>query len=1328
MSADPPVESAPAAPPPRRGRRWIARGLMGVLVLLVLLAGVIAWIFTTSQGARFVLGRAAGMAGEGVTLEGVEGRIGGLLKIRRIEVSRPDMYARVDDFEMDSAPLAPLSGTLLVNRLAARAVELRTASSEATARVPESFAPPYPVRLEDGRVAELRKGVLTPEAQAEKDPARRREIMNRTRDSDVVVRNLFVKGGGDRGEWRIDEARAETAYGKGTVSGRLGNAAPFDLDVKAAVEGVAADRAYRADVAAQGTLKSFVARLDGMVSGQKASGSAAIEPFATMPLRSVELRAAGVDLSQQAAGPRTRLDVDVRLAAASQGTFAGPVRIDNGDPGPWDRQRLPFSSASARVVVTQERVDVADLAVALAGGGLARGRASLRKSGVEADLALAGVNLAALHGDLQKTRISGRLGASGDRAAQRFVVALRDPRFEIDGRAGLAGERLDVETVRVKTGGGAVTAKGGMALAGRKDFRFEGRAEHFDPSAFVKTSRGDLNFAFVASGSLQGGPSGEAQVEISPSTYAGLATSGRIDVAGDAQRIARADVDVLLGDARLAAKGSFGRAGDAMAVSFRAPNLAAVGKPFGIAMSGHVEGEGRLTGTFKAPAGRLSLKGGDLALPSNVYMRELTLRAEAGTDPASPIDADVQVRGLATGKESPPTVLAESATATLRGTRAAHRLEIQATMTRETSARAVFAGGLDPRARAPSWNGRIETFAFEGRGAFTLQAPATLQAAADRVEVGDARLVGEWGEAHFAVTRWTPRSLEFSGSSPGLRIQNLARSFRVGSVPRSNLVIAGQWNVNAAETFNGSVDFHRVSGDLRLGEPPLPLGLRNLAIKADVVRGRAQASARLDGERVGRLEGTGSALIVRGKTGWELAQDAPVEAKLTAEHTNLEALAPWIGPDAKLGGRLNANVIVSGTGADPRFAGDARAVDLVMREPQSGFEVEQGDVAVRMSGKSVTIERFTAVTPWRAPKPALESFRGMTLPAQGTVSADGSIDLGARTGTLRVKADHAVVTQQPYRFLALSGEARLEARADGLVATGQFKADAGWVGALDTPLPSVSEDVVVVRATKPAAAPAPKGGEKIRIDLRLSLGDHAYFEGRGLDTRLAGDLQLTGTPGSSLRAVGTIRTVGGTYKGYGQDLQIERGLLQFTGPLENPQLNVLAVRKGLAVEPGVEVLGTTTRPRVRLVSTPDVPEPEKLSWLVLGRGPSELAPGDASVLLAAASSMLGGNNPGSDLGKKLGLDEVKIGRADTGSILGVLPQSTVAGKTGSASAAEVVSVGKRITRDVHLSYEQGLADAEGALKVAWQITHNFQVLVRAGYLPGLDAVYRWSFK
>jgi translocation and assembly module TamB len=482
----------------------------------------------------------------------------------------------------------------------------------------------------------------------------------------------------------------------------------------------------------------------------------------------------------------------------------------------------------------------------------------------------------------------------------------------------------------------------------------------------------------------------------------------------------------------------------------------------------------------------------------------------------------------------------------------------------------------------------------------------------------------------------------------------------------------------------------------------------------------------MTGERVGRIEGQGSTQLGPGPDGWRPAPDAPVNARLVAEHTNLEALAPWLGPDARVAGRLNATVLVEGTGADPRVSGTARAVDLAVREPTTGFEVEKGQVAVKLTGRSAVIEQFEAVTPWRPSERAVERMRRVEAPPQGgRITASGALDLAGRTGAITVKADKVPVTQLPTRFLALSGDVKLEAGAKELLVTGALKADAGWIGALDTPLPSPSEDIVVVRAAAPAPAEEP-AKEPIRLDLKLNAGERLYFQGRGLDTRLAGEVHLTGTPGAGLRAEGTIRTVAGTYDGYGQKLTIERGVLSFQGPLDNPRLNVLALRKGLPVEAGVEVLGTTTRPRVRLVSVPDVPEPEKLSWLVLGRGASDASLGDSAVMVAAARALLGGNNPGADITKKIGIDDIKIGRADT-TVLGVLPQSTVAGRTGTPSAAEVVTVGKRINRQLYLSYEQGLADAEGTLKLAWRLTRQFQLLARAGYLPGLDAVYRWSF-
>ncbi len=1306
--------------------RWVKRFAAAFLALLLVVAVVAWWLLATSGGARFVLNQAVRAAGEGVRYEGFEGALGGPMRIKLLEISRPDLYVRIDDLEMQTS-IAQLPRRLYVHRLGARAIEVRTVDTGAAATLPVSFAPPHMIRLDEGRVGELRLGDLTREAAAEKDLAKKRAMIAASRDLDLVVSNILLRGEGDEREWRITQMQAETAYGKADLAGRVESKAPFALDLRANMEGVAAARPYKAAVVAKGTLKSIEASLDGEVSGQPATGRASIEPFAAMPVRALELHAKDVDLARHAGGPRTRLALDVKLAGEGK-VFAGPLQVQNADPGPWDRQQLPFSSAGARLSVSAGSVEVSDLKVALLGGGSASGRATLRKSGVQATLAIVAVDLAALHRDLQKTRVGGTVVVSGDRAAQRFEVALKDPRFEIEGRGALAGERLEIKTARVRTGGGSVVASGAMALAGKREFRLEGAASHFDPAAFVKTAKGDLNFTFIASGAMGGGITGEVRAQIAPSTYAGMPASGRIAFAGDKRRIASADVSVALGEARLEARGRFGAAGDVMEVSLRAPNLSVLARPLGVTLAGSLDADARLSGTFSAPAGSVSLTGANLALPANVYVRELRLRAEAGTAPDSPIDASLQAKGVALGEDKPPSPFAESVDATLKGTRQAHRLEADAVMTRASRLRVALDGGLDPRAREPSWVGRIESLSLTGRGAFALTGPAALAASASRVELGEAMLRGEWGEARLALTRWTPKSLELRGSSPGIQIQNLARTLRPGTLPRSDLVIAGDWDVRGAETFNASVNLRRVSGDLRVGEPPLPLGLQALELKAVANGGRAQATLEMSGDRVGRIQGEGSATIARGAIGWELAPAAPVQARLVAEHINLETLAPWLGADAKLGGRLNANVTVSGTGAEPRVSGEARAADLTLREPQSGFEVEKGDVVVRMNGKSLAIERFTATTPWRPGQAAREHFGGMTLPAAGTITAEGSIDLGARSGSLRIVADKAVLTQSPRRFLAMSGEARLQGGDKGLVATGAFKADAGWIGALETASPTVAEDVVVLRAAAPAATePRERAGEQIRIDARFNLGDHMYFVGRGLDTQLTGEVHVTGPP-TALRAVGTIRTAGGTYNGYGQKLTIERGLLRFAGPVDNPQLSVLALRKGLPVEAGVEVLGTVMRPRVRLVSSPDVPEPEKLSWLVLGRGPSDLAPGDASVLLAAATSMLGRNNPGSDLGRRLGLDEVGIGRANTNSILGVLPQSTVAGKTGSASAADVVSVGKQLTRSVHLTYEQGLADAEGALKITWTITQKFQLLARVGYLPGLDAVYRWTFK
>ena len=1282
---------------------------ISLIVVLVIVLGVVAtgwWILATPGGASFVLGRAALMMGKGAKIEGVQGRLGGELHVKLVVIDRPDLFVRVDDVDMDTSPL--FANRLTVHRLHVRRIELRTASTGAAMSLPASLKPPHEVRLEDGAVEELVTGAIG------------------SHDKDLTVHNIVLRGEGDSKRWRIDQAAVATQYGNASVKGTLGNAPPFEIALDGAFDGNVGDRAARLEAKLGGTLKAVAAQARGVVAGMQATAQASIEPFAQPPLKSLTLDANDVDLRQLSESlPRTRLVLQARLAPRGEKAVQGTVRLQNTEPGPWDRGRLPFVSADAHVAASAEGADISGLEVALAGGGTARGTVHAKPAGVQANLQVASVDLAALHGGLQATHLTGKVDVDGDKQAQRFDVALNDPRFSVEGHAALANQRLEVKAAQVKTGGGAVNASGSVALEGRKEFRFEGRAQHFDPSAFARVQRGDMNFTFAVSGTAAEPMGGDARIDIAASTFAGMPASGRAAVAGDKQRIARADVDVTLGESHVTAKGSFGGRGDAMDVTAHAPNLSALAKPFGLAVAGSLDGTARLTGTFHSPAGSVALTGSNLALPSNVYVKDVALKASAGTEPDSPIDATLLAHGVASGKETPPTPLAQSLTASVKGTRLSHRFEARAVMGDDTTVSTVLQGGTPPRATALAWSGAVEALSMTGPGSFSLVSPARLDLSRERIELGEALLRGGWGEARLQTTRWTPATLDLKGSSSGLRIEALAQDLHLGTLPASDLVIAGNWDVHAAQDFEAHLDVKRLSGDVRVGDPPVPLGLTDLALHADVNRGNARATALVKGSRIGSVQGDGSARIVRGANGWEFEKTAPVAAHVVAAIPDLQTLAAWVGPDAKLAGRLDADVTVSGTGADPRLTGGAQAHGLALREPQSGFEIAQGEVALRMAGRTVSIEKLVARTPWHAPKPALDRMRGVDVPADGgTLTAQGSVDLEARRGAITVKADKVPVTQLATRFVAVSGDAKIEASEGGVLASGKFGVDAGWIGALAEAPPSPSDDVVVVRASEPAAAPDKK--HPVHVDLGVALNQRLWFEGRGLDTRLAGELRVSGEVGGALRATGSIHTISGTYEGYGQKLSIERGILAFAGPLENPKLNVLALRKGLPVEAGVEITGSTARPRVRLVSTPDVPEPEKLSWLVLGRGAADASPGDMSVLAAAAGALLGGNNPGSDISKKIGIDEVRIGRPDT--VLGVLPQSTVAGRTGQPAAADVVTVGKRINRNLHLSYEQGLASAEGAMKLAYRISRQFEVIVRGGYLPGLDAVYRWTFK
>src|SRR6201996_5546946 len=152
-------ERDPGPTPPRTPRRRRVLRALGI-VLLVLVLLVVAgawWALGTTSGANVLLARAANALGQGTRIEGVEGRLGGAVRIATIEIDRPDLYVLVEGAGLDTSARP---GLLTVHRLHARNVIVRTYSTGAAASVPASFAPPYPIRLEDGLVSSLAVGKI----------------------------------------------------------------------------------------------------------------------------------------------------------------------------------------------------------------------------------------------------------------------------------------------------------------------------------------------------------------------------------------------------------------------------------------------------------------------------------------------------------------------------------------------------------------------------------------------------------------------------------------------------------------------------------------------------------------------------------------------------------------------------------------------------------------------------------------------------------------------------------------------------------------------------------------------------------------------------------------------------------------------------------------------------------------------------------------------------------------------------------------------------------------------------------------------------------------
>ncbi|MGS0896586.1 translocation/assembly module TamB domain-containing protein [Burkholderia stagnalis] len=1318
-------EPAEAPRAPRRGRAWrvVAWTLATVVLLIVLAAGLVLGAVTTERGTRLAWQAAVRVLGGQLagTLEG--GSLAAGVRLRDVAWTSPGgagTEVRIDRiagrWALTRAPLR-----LSIAYLRAGTIDVRIAPGPSTPSAPpRDLRVPLQLRIDDLRVDHL----------AIHDGG-----------STTQLDHIALNGRSDGRHHELALDSIDTPYGALTARAKLDGVKPFALTGDATYTGKLADEAVDARARVSGSLEALVADVDA--SGMKLNGRAHVEaaPFGAVPLTRASLAFDHVNPQAIAPGaPAADLAVRAALApvsapaGAAQPTgfaVAGPVSIVNAKPGTLGDHLLPIADARATVHLDGHAQRIDGLALKLIRDGSVTGSGTLTGGKGRFDLKVANLDLNAFVAELRPMRLGGPLGVTLAGDATTVDFNLNDPKLALGARAkvALTSRQTVLTDARVTAARGRVDLTGVFRHDAHSSYDAKATLTAFDPllltapgapkagagkaAARAPAGRGETRVTgtLTASGALAPQVSTKATFKLGDSLYDGvpLTGAGVVQLAGT--RILPSNATLSIAGNRVDLRGSFGAPGDRLRFVVDAPQLDRLG--FGI--EGLVQAQGDLTGSFAHPNVTGTYKAERVVVGANrIGAAQGRADIRDGAHGALVFTADAT--DLALG-----SLQLKSLRANLDGTRAKHTLDASATGTaggRAIDLALAANGGVVEGRDGMRWDGTVTRLANRGTPAVALQTPLAVSAGAGRVTLGAARLTLEGAAIDLKSFVFDHGQMRSAGSVSGASVARFLeiRQELTGqrSPVRTDVVLDADWDFSLGATATGYLQVKRRGGDVTIesGRGIASLGLTDLSARAAFGPGnRLDVTALAKANRIGSLDANVAVPFALRDGVLAFADDGPLSGRIDADIPSLKNTGNLIGPSYLLGGRAALKLTIAGTPAKPNLSGMLTGDDLSATLVDQGVQLKDGIVRVKLAENLVEFQQV--------------EFHGGdgTLRAIGRVRLDGE----APDLTASIVADKLELFAAPDRKLSLSGKATVanDGPRGGMSIDGKFTVDRALFDLPEESAPHLSDDVVIVRpdgtvrgetktgtavAKPPPAADKPAPSLAPRANIDIDLGNSFRFKGHGADLGLRGTITVMSAPGAPLRAVGNVRvTEGSTYTSFGRKLAIENGFFTFNGPVSNPGVNILAMRRNQEVEAGVQVTGTIQSLTVKLVSEPNVTDNEKLSWLLFGHGTDQGNNVGQQGTMTAALALLG-SVTGKRVAQTFGLDEFSIGRSDVG-----------------LTDPQVVQVSKAINERFVLGFEQGLQSASNAFKATINLTRFWSVSAYGGTFQGVDLNYTRRF-
>ncbi len=394
-----------------------------------------------------------------------------------------------------------------------------------------------------------------------------------------------------------------------------------------------------------------------------------------------------------------------------------------------------------------------------------------------------------------------------------------------------------------------------------------------------------------------------------------------------------------------------------------------------------------------------------------------------------------------------------------------------------------------------------------------------------------------------------------------------------------------------------------------------------------------------------------------------------------------------VDTELSLQGRLLGSGSLGGHLLAPQINGQLRLEDGELSGSELPLSLEDLQLQALIAG-----ERMQLAGNWRSGEAGRGNLRG-ELDWQDGLSGD-----------LAVQGQRLPLNVEPYAKLEVEPDLQLRLRQQHLAISGKVGIPRGDISVRELPASTVkvSGDAQVV-GEAPSAEEQAMG---IAMDVTVEVGqDKLAFSGFGLSADLRGRVHI----GDDLDTRGELDLVNGRYRAYGQRLTIRRARLLFAGPIDQPFLDVEAIRRVDNVVAGLRLSGNAEQPSTTIFSEPAMSQEQALSYLVLGR-PMGQSSGDNNMLgqAALALGLAGSSSLTTSLAGSLGIKDFQL---DT---------------EGSGITTSVVASGA-ITDRLSLRYGVGVFEPANTIALRYELTRKLYLEAASGLASSLDLFYKRDF-